>query len=545
MASVLGPAQSSRQRSQISPSLHQRATRSPTTAPASPFDPLSSRSGSTSPIDFLFKRQPSLRRSTSTKFNTTRESSTGPESPRTFDLLRRRRSRSKSTSSCVCDADPNLSSRPLNLEVRKPSPRRQEDEGLTRLFRSKDDTEIVKSKGQPAVHFRPIPFEVKAEFDSFFGHTKGQKRELALRIKGDDGHLWYDRIEQEEFAHLLSSAPNTPILASRRSSALQSGGLTPVDAYSHGQKHFNSTLQLVLPKSPHCQDVASFHYMPMSDCYAENALDISEPSARRRKRSKSVLLRGNVVTDQQPLQGELESEDVVDRSRAFPESDRSDIIMPTFLPLKRHQASSALLDEAFATADKDTRPDEQTSPNSRLETRGKKRPVNLQLHFRDLEEVKVASPLRRTRPRSMVTPLSATMKSLEDPFDDENSGSSRPRNASFDITSISPRSGRTGPSGADVSVYLSHTPGPNLSTIEHPVPSVKNTKAASILGMHPGNENLLVPGGLPTGLHVYDGLDIPCRSIHLSSDDEDGDTCKEKKSLSSGVKKWLRSKTSS
>lgn len=42
-------------------------------------------------------------------------------------------------------------------------------------------------------HFRPIRFEVAAELDAFFGMTKAQKRQRALRIKDeDDGTLWFD-----------------------------------------------------------------------------------------------------------------------------------------------------------------------------------------------------------------------------------------------------------------------------------------------------------------------------------------------------------------
>lgn len=43
-------------------------------------------------------------------------------------------------------------------------------------------------------HFRPMQYEVKAELDSFFGQTKSQKRQLALRSKDEDGHMWFDRI---------------------------------------------------------------------------------------------------------------------------------------------------------------------------------------------------------------------------------------------------------------------------------------------------------------------------------------------------------------
>lgn len=43
-------------------------------------------------------------------------------------------------------------------------------------------------------HFRPVPFQTKADIDNFFGQTKGQKRQLALRTKDEDGRIWFDRI---------------------------------------------------------------------------------------------------------------------------------------------------------------------------------------------------------------------------------------------------------------------------------------------------------------------------------------------------------------
>lgn len=69
------------------------------------------------------------------------------------------------------------------------------------------------------------------------------------------------------------------------------------------------------------------------------------------------------------------------------------------------------------------------------------------------------------------------------------------------------------------------------------------TKATALLGMNPLNAHLLVPGGLPTGEHVYHGVDIPCAAVHLQSDDEDD----EVQGLSSsnakrGMKGWLSKK---
>lgn len=82
--------------------------------------------------------------------------------------------------------------------------------------------------------------------------------------------------------------------------------------------------------------------------------------------------------------------------------------------------------------------------------------------------------------------------------------------------------------------------------------TLEASKGEQRLGANPLNRNLLAPGGLATGEGVYDGLVIPCASVHLGSDDEDDE---ERKALSirngtaggsKGVmKKWLSRKKSS
>lgn len=42
-----------------------------------------------------------------------------------------------------------------------------------------------------------------------------------------------------------------------------------------------------------------------------------------------------------------------------------------------------------------------------------------------------------------------------------------------------------------------------------------------MLGLTAHNKDLLVPGGLGTGVHVYDGIAITGASVHLASDDEE------------------------
>lgn len=81
--------------------------------------------------------------------------------------------------------------------------------------------------------------------------------------------------------------------------------------------------------------------------------------------------------------------------------------------------------------------------------------------------------------------------------------------------------------------------------------TLEASKGEQRLGANPLNRNLLAPGGLATGEGVYDGLVIPCASVHLGSDDEDDEERKamalrESAGGSKGVmKKWLSRKKSS
>jgi hypothetical protein len=343
-----------------------------------------------------------------------------------------------------------------------------------------------------------------------------------------------------------------------------SPGKSPVDCYSQRFSTVTS-YPLTLQASPGHQDVSTFQYLALANlqppAYSSATASVFlqsndtsnfsiDPSSRRRKRSESALMRCNVVADGQVLKTEVDVQFGGDR-------DQAKIPMPAFLPLKSHQPSSAFLEEAFAlnshqvqqSNDESCRPISPTnSLTDRLESKGRKRPANLQLYFRNVEDLQAASPPPRrsnkncSRPMSMsFSPsLSSSTSTSMNPFEEKCAISQRRRGSSFDINSYSPSQ----------NAYLSYqapSPGPVNQAASRLVDD--GTKVATLLGINAGNRNLLVPGGLPTGEHVYDGVDIPCRSIHLQSDDEDQDDEDEdviargrKNPTATGVKKWLKSK---
>jgi hypothetical protein len=189
-------------------------TMATSTACSSPMESASPRSlysPSTSPIDFIFRRRPSLSKVNTSLAN--RSNGAGsrdgrPLSPRLERIRHRYRSKSVSFQGGNGFASPTLqSSREEDEEqedVAAKRIRRKQSHGQFEMQRSKSTTPAV-----PIVHFRPLPFEVKAEMDNFFGQTKGQKRQLALRTRGEDGHVWFDGIgesgsDSESIKALLS-----------------------------------------------------------------------------------------------------------------------------------------------------------------------------------------------------------------------------------------------------------------------------------------------------------------------------------------------------
>ncbi|PWN19883.1 hypothetical protein BCV69DRAFT_299643 [Microstroma glucosiphilum] len=119
-----------------------------------------------------------------------------------------------------------------------------------------------------------------------------------------------------------------------------------------------------------------------------------------------------------------------------------------------------------------------------------------------------SSPMRSTGLGSS-SPFSAT-SAIDPPpgsrFRSSSLGSPNSKGGCFPSVPFSPCHGRR--KGASSSLGL------NAGTLEA-------SKGEQRLGATPLNRNLLAPGGLATGEGVYDGLVIPCASVHLGSDDED------------------------
>jgi hypothetical protein len=275
---------------------------------------------------------------------------------------------------------------------------------------------------------------------------------------------------------------------SRRSSVATSLCRSPNDSYSRRQSNVSSC-PLITPKSPTCQDVATYTYLPMysfgAPSEATNLFDVSDPSERRRKRSKSDLMRFNTVVDHQPLQADFGVEEV-HRGRTF-QRENADISMPAFLPLRRQQASAALLEEAFTNSCSRTNDSQPSSPppslTNRLESKGRKRPADLEFHFKDMEDLGIASPHQKIRPMSMT--VSPSPNKLNNPFEEGGKDSARSRAASFDLSfTSSPRETRSQP--------MSFSKGRSLEPEYHLRSNDRTAKAATILGKHAGNENLLV-----------------------------------------------------
>lgn len=350
-------------------------------------------------------------------------------------------------------------------------------------------------------------------------------------------------IEQEEFAKLLSSSPSSPVTdTSRRSSVTYSPCLSPTFGKCRQPSIFEFDDPLVTVKTFQGEDLASFTYLPLSPFqsqpYLYEEIDkksaLTKPDERRRKRSSADLRRGNIVQGDEMFI--MNSYKDMDQQLESPAS----IAMPAFLPLRRPQVNSALLDEAFTgivVGDKKEELEEYrpTALASRTSSRAGRRPQNLELDMTNFFD-EVTSCLRpKLRTSTSLTPTNDGF-SRKGPFDNNRT---RRRGSSLDSNWISsPRTAR-----------LQYQEGfPSSKSTESPVfdlsmqKEMSKSKAATILGKHSGNENLLVPGGLSTGEHVYDGVDIPCRSVHLQSDDED--IVKPKKAFIN-VKAWLKGKKGS
>lgn len=414
-----------------------------------------------------------------------------------------------------------------------------------------DAVKINEGDKNHSNHFRPMRYEVKAELDKFFGQTKNQKRDMALRTKDEDGHVWYDGIEQEEFAQLLSTEIETPSCFSRRSSFASSACQSHSTSRSrHGS--FFLAGPLVVPSSGR-HDVALFHYSPFEWATSPMqpfALDDSEGISfdvvnRRRKRDTREIKQGNCVVDDRPMPAHFSNVDTEERGR-YP-----DIQMPAFLPLKRHQNDTDLINEAFnnpfevASTEVKVPHVEMEASRSLQQHARRERPADLRLHHHNVADwdKKVKGCLSR-RASMICSPKDLPSATSSSGGDDSYIQYLQRRRSSFDSSDLSPFGLRFKNSHLLRGSMSPASPNP-FQHRRHD----SRAKADALLGKNALNEKLLVPAGLSTGLHVYDGVDIPCRSVHLPSDDEDDvDESinkmegKQRKSMAN-IKTWLKGKS--
>lgn len=130
---------------------------------------------------------------------------------------------------------------------------------------------------------------------------------------------------------------------------------------------------------------------------------------------------------------------------------------------------------------------------------------------------------------SPMTPISAMNAggTLQDRIDEEKEIRNRRRGSSFDLGGFNRRRSSLLGLGSFQGLNFGSSSNSNNSSSNSISTSKDQNNAASkaktVLGMEPGQGNLLVPSGLITGESVYEGVDIPCPSVHLASDDENDD----------------------
>ncbi|PWN46907.1 hypothetical protein IE53DRAFT_283704 [Violaceomyces palustris] len=123
------------------------------------------------------------------------------------------------------------------------------------------------SAAEPALiqgrsNFRPAPYSTAAELDAIFGMTKAQKRQQNLRTRDEDGRLYYDHIEKEEWRHLLG--PASPAF-SRRSSSQSSGtGGSPASSYFQGRRRSSVAGTMLVVEAPENVPFCSTSHLPIT-----------------------------------------------------------------------------------------------------------------------------------------------------------------------------------------------------------------------------------------------------------------------------------------
>ncbi|KAN0063719.1 hypothetical protein ACQY0O_003769 [Thecaphora frezii] len=250
-----------------------------------------------------------------------------------------------------------------------------------------------KSNNTPKslTNFRPITYQTQAQVDSFFGTTPAQERGLHLRHRDENGRLWYNREERDEWRHLLSpssplspdgSIPRSIVAQRRRSSALSSAlpsansesSLTPtMSAFGLVQDEAASPRDPVSSRATAAEQRARQEPASAATADAEEA----PPRRNRLKRRSSATALAKLVQDRLPLQLEQDegrrwiSDSPFKRRASMGETSveeapyqaSREAAQPTIhigrLPLERRKATKELLDEAFSPA---------TPPFSKKET---------------------------------------------------------------------------------------------------------------------------------------------------------------------------------
>lgn len=414
---------------------------------------------------------------------------------------------------------------------------------------SSPNTSDPKVSTRP-IQFRPIRYEVQAEMDKLFGLSQIQKRQLALRHRDEDGRLWFDGLEEEEFRHLLQprSIPNSPMSPfdcdnSRRSSTatgmsnsvpsspsnpfFASTGNSFENNFSRRRSSISTNFLLHFEDASDIQRRKSVPFLPLtamldrgtnlqsessvnSAGQAKNPQPVPIYRRRRNKRSRSdddihVQSKNKVFVERLTTKEEsnpFENDTRKDKIHA----KEKEIFMPSFLPIPRHHLDGKMLEEAFGPLQKNW--DDKTNI------------ISLTRNSVDRQ-----SPSSSTRS----SPSPTTMHHDYPLFVPDGKKSVKRSRAVDEIecTNNITKSNSTG----DASTFKQKNSRRNTTFI-----TADNPKAAAMLGMTANNEKLLIPGGLGTGEHVYDGIEIPCASVRLQSDDEGEDEDENVKSTSRGLR---------
>lgn len=402
------------------------------------------------------------------------------------------------------------------------------------------------------LHFRPIRYEVQAEVDKLFGLSQNGQRQLALRHRDEDGRIWFDGLEEEEFRHLLQprSIPNSPTSPfdfdlSRRSSTatglsnsvpnspsnpfFASIGQSSENGLTRRRSSISTNFFIQSDDAKDLQRRKSVPFMPLT-AMLEQGTNLNpdkcihsigqsaqaDPIYKRRRNKRS---RSNDDLDVKQYKNKVILERLTAGDESLPEKTENSsvedtirttdvkIVMPSFLPIPRHQADEKTLEEVFGPLDKEkvekvesstvtSNPAVCHSPYSSCSSS----PSPTESHY-DNVELGIDAERNRKRTRENVK--------------NERSNGNTQREKECRVNHPGLKSAFTQENGNRNASYT----------------TAENPKAAAMLGMTANNEKLLVPGGLGTGEHVYDGIEIPCASVRLQSDDEEEEEEEEEENV--------------